>query len=170
MKKIFVMVLLVVLLFSTLTCKAESEPTMISSTITADTDLAKCDAADLLQPTQGELLFLSVAVDIIVGSPNLDTDKLMMGTNTVYIGYNYDTPSIVYLNYYNLDNESVFLSYDSECNVIAYKFVSMGLTPTLFDALGELVNDDLYDEWRELDIDVLESMVELVSTAMSEIG
>lgn len=168
MKKNFVVVLLVMFLLSMLNCVAESEPTMIPSTITANTDLAKCDAVDFLQPMQGELLFVTITADIVLGSTNLDTDKLMISTDNVYISYDYDSPSLIFLSYFNEDSEFVLIAYDLEYNEIVYQFIPLELTPTQFATYGELMIADVYDEWRELDTDVLEFMIEMASTAISE--
>lgn len=91
-----------------------------------------------------------------------------MSTNNVYIGYDYDSPNVVVLNYYNDVNELVLITYDSKYNALVYGFYPMELTPTQFAIFGDLMIADLYDEWRRLDADVLEYLFEAVNTAISE--
>lgn len=171
MKKNFVVVLIVIFLLSMLSCEAESEPTVIPATTTADV-FGEWDAADFLQPNAGEVLFVSVLMDIVTDivseNINLDTDKLMMSSN-IYIGYEYDAPSTIFFNYFNSDGEFVLIEYASDCNTIIYSYHTPdNITPAYFDILGDLIMGRTYDEWRRLDADVVESLLIEVSAAISE--
>lgn len=171
MKKNFVVVLIVVFLLSMLTCEAENEPMMIPSTATTDV-FGEWDAADFLQPNAGEVLFVSVLMDIVTDivseNINLNTDKLTMSSN-IYIGYDYDAPSTILFNYFNNDGEFVLIEYASDCNTIIYSYHTPdNITPAYFDILGDLIMGRTYDEWRKLDADVVEYLFEAVNTALSE--